>query len=73
MIGYIIKISILILTVMISLNIFMPVQAKRIVIYVSSITNIQEEILQENLNNVTQFTQDTFLEVSQKVQKNLAQ
>lgn len=72
MFGFIIKISIIVITVMIALNIFAPTQAQKVLNYFSENTNLQEETLQEKLDVATKFTQDTFTEVSEKVKKNLA-
>jgi len=71
MLGYILKFSILIVAIMVALNIFAPQQAQEVLNYFSVKTNIKEDTLQENLDMVTKFTQDTVEEVSQKVKKNL--
>lgn len=72
MFGFISKILIIFITIMITLNIFVPTQAKKVVNYFSESTNIEEGKIQKNLDLATKFTQDTFEEVSEKVKKHLA-
>ena len=73
MLGYIIKFGLLAIVVMVGLNSFAPVQANKVLASVSEFTNIDEKILKKNLDIITKFTEETIEEVSQKVQKNLAQ
>ncbi|BFU76888.1 hypothetical protein ALC152_01030 [Arcobacter sp. 15-2] len=72
MFGFISKILIIFITIMITLNIFVPTQAKKVVNYFSESTNIEEGKIQKNLDLATKFTQDTFEEVSEKVKKHLS-
>jgi len=72
MFGFISKILVVFVTIMITLNIFVPTQAKKVVSYFSENINIEEEKIQKNLDLVTKFTQDTFEEVFEKVKKQLA-
>lgn len=72
MFGFISKILIIFITIMITLNIFVPTQAKKAVNFFSESTNIEEGKIQKNLDLATKFTKDTFEEVSEKVKKHLA-
>ena len=71
MLGYVIKLIILVVVVMIGLNIFVPKRADEILATVSQTTNIEQSTLKNSLNKVTQFTQDTVSEVTQTVKKSL--
>lgn len=73
MLGYIIKFCFLVIVVMVTLNIFAPEQADKVLSTFSKSTDIEETMLKENLDNVTKFTQDTLSEVTEKVKKNLGQ
>lgn len=71
MFGYIIKLVILVVVIMIGLNIFAPERAKEIISQVSETTSIKEDTLKNSLDKATEFTQDTVGEISDTVKKNL--
>ena len=71
MLGYILKLLFLVIVTMVGLNIFMPERANEILSKLSESTSIEEKMLKENLDKVSQFTKDTLDEVSQEVQKKL--
>jgi len=73
MLGYIIKFSFLVVAIMVMLNIFAPEQANKVLSTFSKSVDIEENVLKENLDSMTKFTQDTIDEVTQKVKKNLGQ
>lgn len=73
MLGFIIKMSFLVIAIMIALNIFAPKQAEKVLNYFSETTHIEENTLRESLDKATKFTTDTVDEVSTKVKKNLAE
>lgn len=73
MLGFIIKISFLVIAIMIALNIFAPKQAEKVINYFSETTHIEESTLKESLDKATKFTTDTVEEVSDKVKKNLSE
>ena len=73
MLGYIIKLGFLVIIVMVTLNIFAPEQADKFLSTFSESTSIEKSILSDSLESMTKFTQDTVVEVSQKVQKNLGE
>ena len=67
MLGYLLKFLFLFMLVMISLNIFLPEQAHKIIVLSSEYTDIKEDVLKSYLNTATSFTQDTFSEVFTKI------
>jgi len=73
MLGYIIRLALIVIVVMIGLNIFAPKRVDEILSTVSKTTNIKEETLKNSLDKATKFTQDTVSEISEKVKKNLVE
>lgn len=73
MIGFILKISFFVIVVMIGLNIFAPEQADTIISKVSQTTSIEKNILQDNLDQASDFTKETVAEVSEKVKETLSE
>jgi len=71
MFGYIIKLGFLVIIVMVALNIFAPEQADKILSTFSESTSIEKDTLENSLESMTKFTQDTVKEVSEKVKENL--
>jgi len=71
MLGYVIKLIVLIVVVMIGLNIYAPQRVDDILGKVSNATNIEQNTLQNNLDSATKFIQDTVSEVTDTVKKNL--
>lgn len=67
--GYILKFFLFFVMVMVILNIFAPEYADNFISLFSQYTDIEEETLKGSLDKVTQFTKDTFTEVSQKIQE----
>jgi len=67
MLGYLLKFLFLFMLVMISLNIFLPEQAHKIIVLGSEYTDIKEDVLKSYLDTATTFTQDTFSEVFTKI------
>lgn len=71
MLGYIIRLVVLIVVVMIGINFFMPERADEIIASFSEVTNMEETKIKEGLDKATNFTEDTFSEVSDMVKKKL--
>jgi len=71
MLGYVIRLVVLIVVVMIGINFFMPERASEIISSFSEATNMEEEKITEGLNKATNFTEDTLSEVSEMVKKKL--
>jgi len=67
MLGYLLRFLFLFLFVMITLNIFLPDQADKIISICSEYTDIKVDILKSYLNKATLFTQNTFAEVFTKI------
>jgi len=67
MLGYLLKFLFLLMVMMISLNIFLPEQAHKIIAISSEYTDIKEAVLKSYLDKATIFTQDTFSEVFTKI------
>jgi hypothetical protein len=72
MLGYIIKLVFLVIVTMVGLNIFVPERANEIVATFSEFTEIEEVMLKEKLDAITNFTQDTFVEVKEQINKLLS-
>ena len=71
MLGYIIKFGFLILVIMVSLNIFSPENADKVLSTFSEYSEINKDTLKTNLDKATLFTKDTIAEVSQTVNEKL--
>ena len=67
MIGFILKVSFLVLTIMVVLNIFAPQRADKILLKVSETIDVEEDTLKTNLDKVSSFTKETVETVSEGV------
>lgn len=67
MLGYLLRFVFLFMVVMISLNIFLPEQAHKIILVSSEYTDLKEDVLKSYLDTATIFTQNTFSEVFSKI------
>ncbi len=67
MLGYILKFGSLLVIVMVVLNIFLPEETYKILNIVSEYSHIESVTLEEALDSLTEFIQNTFLEVQKQI------